>query len=132
MHSRMSPGERYDAWRYSLEGKYKIAIGPRSALFAPMKNLGLIVVDEEHESSYKQFDSSPRYNARDVAIVRGTLEHAVVILGSATPSIESYFNAKAGKYRLLRLPERIDGAVMPDITKSVNRRLKGDSIPSRS
>lgn len=115
MHSRMSPGERYDAWRYTLEGKYKIAIGPRSALFAPMKNLGLIVVDEEHESSYKQFDSSPRYNARDLAIVRGTLERAVVILGSATPSLESYYNALEGKYRLLRLPERIDGAVMPEI-----------------
>ncbi len=116
MHSRMSDGERYDAWRLAQSGKYKIVIGPRSALFAPLKNIGLIIVDEEHESSYKQYDSSPRYNARDVAIVRASLNNAVVILGSATPSIESYSNALNKKYTLLTLPERADNAVLPPVT----------------
>lgn len=116
MHSKMSDGERYDAWRLAKSGKYKIVIGPRSALFAPLKDIGLIVVDEEHESSYKQFDANPRYNARDVAIVRAQLTNATVVLGSATPSIESYSNAINGKYSLLTLPERADGAVLPPIT----------------
>ncbi|MDP1676006.1 MAG: primosomal protein N' [Bacteroidota bacterium] len=116
MHSRMSDGERYDAWRLSQSGKYKIVIGPRSALFAPLPNIGLIIVDEEHESSYKQFDLSPRYNARDVAIVRASLNNAVVILGSATPSIESYSNALNKKYTLLTLPERADNAILPPVT----------------
>ncbi|HLP17457.1 MAG TPA: primosomal protein N' [Bacteroidota bacterium] len=116
MHSRMSIGERYDAWRLTREGKYKIVIGPRSALFAPLANIGLIVVDEEHESSYKQFDAMPRYHARDAAIVRGMFERAVVVLGSATPSLETYTNAKAGKYVLLELPDRIDTARLPAIT----------------
>ncbi|MDE3059149.1 MAG: primosomal protein N', partial [Bacteroidota bacterium] len=115
MHSRMAVGERYDAWRLAREGKYKIAVGPRSAIFAPLNNLGLIVVDEEHEASYKQFDATPRYNARDVAIVRGTQNNAVVLLGSATPSVESYCNAQSGKYALLELPERIDNAELPSI-----------------
>jgi len=114
-HSRMSPAERYDAWRLARVGTYKIVIGPRSAIFAPMKDLGFIVVDEEQEATYKQFDATPRYNARDVAIVRATLNNAVVVLGSATPSIESYCNAQAGKYKLLELPERVDNAKMPTI-----------------
>lgn len=114
-HSKMSPGERYDAWRQAHEGKICIAIGPRSAIFAPLANLGLIIVDEEHEASYKQFDSSPRYHARDIAIVRGRNAQAIVILGSATPSAESYFNAINGKYDLLELPERIDHARLPKI-----------------
>ncbi len=116
MHSSMSVGERYDAWRHTRSGKYTIVIGPRSALFAPLKNIGLIVVDEEHESSYKQFDAMPRYHARDAAIVRGMMENAVVVLGSATPSLESYTNAKAGKYTLIELPDRIDTAQLPVIT----------------
>ncbi len=116
MHSRMSDGERYDAWRLAQSGKYKIVIGPRSALFAPLKNIGLIIVDEEHEASYKQFDTSPRYHARDVAIVRASLNSAVVILGSATPSIESYSNALNNKYTLLTLPERADNAVLPPVS----------------
>ncbi|MGA7162143.1 MAG: primosomal protein N' [Bacteroidota bacterium] len=116
MHSRMSDGERYDAWRFCRSGKYKIVIGPRSAIFAPLANLGLIVVDEEHEASYKQFDASPRYNARDVAIIRANLANAVTILGSATPSIESFHNAQTGKYNLLELPDRIDSAVLPSIS----------------
>lgn len=116
MHSRMSPSERYDAWRRTRAGEYSIVIGPRSALFAPLKNIGVIVVDEEHESSYKQFDAMPRYHARDAAIVRGMMENAVVVLGSATPSLESYTNAKAGKYTLIELPDRIDTAQLPAIT----------------
>jgi primosomal protein N' (replication factor Y) len=115
MHSKMSVGERYDAWRFIREGKYKIIIGPRSALFAPIQNLGLIVVDEEHESSYKQFDATPRYHARDVAVVRGLTNNAIVILGSATPSIESYSNALEGKYTLVNLFRRADNAQLPPI-----------------
>ena len=115
VHSRMSPGERHDAWRRAYRGEARIVIGPRSAVFAPLTHLGLIVVDEEHEASYKQFDSSPRYNARDVAVVRGGHAGAVVVLGSATPSVESYSNAEGGKYTLLRMPKRIDDVPMPSI-----------------
>jgi primosomal protein N' (replication factor Y) (superfamily II helicase) len=115
MHSQMSIGERYDAWRLARDGKIKIVIGPRSAIFAPLSNIGLIVVDEEHDGSYKQFDAAPRYNARDVAIVRASYVNAVVVLGSATPSIESYANAVNGKYTLLKLPQRIDTAQLPTI-----------------
>ncbi|CUU10884.1 replication restart DNA helicase PriA [Candidatus Kryptobacter tengchongensis] len=115
LHSRMSIGERYDSWRMIKNGVYKIVIGPRSAIFAPLDKIGLIVVDEEQESSYKQFDLPPRYNARDVAIMRGRINNAVVILGSATPSLESYYNAKLGKYHLLVLPERVDNAKLPKI-----------------
>jgi primosomal protein N' (replication factor Y) len=115
MHSRMSVGERYDAWRRVADGKCRIVIGVRSAIFAPLKNLGLIVVDEEHEATYKQYDASPRYNARDVALVRARFANAVVVLGSATPSVESYFNALSGKYKLLQLPERADNAKLPKI-----------------
>jgi len=115
VHSRMSAGERHDAWRMAYAGDCRIIIGPRSAIFAPLATLGLIVVDEEHESSYKQFDSSPRYNARDVAVVRGGQAQAVVVLGSATPSAESYANASSGKYTLLEMPERIDNVPMPRI-----------------
>ncbi len=115
MHSQLSIGDRYDAWRSAREGRVKIVIGPRSAIFAPLKNIGLIVVDEEHESSYKQFDAAPRYNARDVAIIRASLSKAVVVLGSATPSAESYFNALKGKYEMLVLPNRVDQAKLPTI-----------------
>lgn len=115
MHSQMSIGERFDAWRMARDGRVSIVIGPRSAVFAPLANLGLIVVDEEHEASYKQFDASPRYNARDVAVYRASLTNAVVILGSATPSVESYHNAETGKYRLLELPDRVDRAQLPAI-----------------
>jgi primosomal protein N' (replication factor Y) len=116
VHSRMSPGERYDSWRRVLKGKSKVVIGARSALFAPLKNIGLIVVDEEHDSSYKQSDSIPRYNARDVAVFLGSLYKCPVVLGSATPSIESMYNAKTEKYKLLELPERIDHAKLPVIS----------------
>ena len=116
LHSRMSVGERYDSWRKLKDGKLKIAIGPRSAIFAPLENVGLIVVDEEQESSYKQYDTQPFYNARDVAVVRGKLNEAVVILGSATPSIETFYNAKTQKYQLLELPSRVDNIPMPQVT----------------
>jgi primosomal protein N' (replication factor Y) (superfamily II helicase) len=116
VHSRMTPSERTEVWRRAARGSCKIVIGPRSAIFAPLKNLGLIVVDEEHESSYKQFDASPRYHARDVAVVRGAHAGAVVVLGSATPSVESYANALSGKYSLLELPHRIDDVPLPAVT----------------
>lgn len=115
LHSRMSPGERYDSWRRLKRGDFKIAIGPRSAIFAPLKNLGIIVVDEEHEASYKQLDTQPLYHARDVAVYRGMLNQAVVILGSATPSLESYYNARIQKYHLIELPQRIDNIPMPQV-----------------
>ncbi|HYE97232.1 MAG TPA: primosomal protein N' [Rubricoccaceae bacterium] len=107
LHSRMSPGERFDAWRALRDGRFAVAIGPRSAVLAPLENLGLVVVDEEHEGSYKQFDPAPRYHARDVAVMRAYLAGAVCVLGSATPSLESFTNARAGKYRLLKMPERV-------------------------
>jgi primosomal protein N' (replication factor Y) len=115
MHSQMSIGERYDAWRMAHQGKVKIVIGPRSAIFAPLENIGLIVVDEEHDGSYKQFDATPRYNARDVALVRASHINAVVVLGSATPSAESFANAIHEKYTLLELPYRVDNAQLPTI-----------------
>ncbi len=107
LHSRMSLGERFDAWRLLRDGHYTIAIGPRSAVLAPLDNIGLIVVDEEHEGSYKQYDPAPRYHARDVAVYRANRNNAVCILGSATPSLESYVNAKANKYTLLPMRERV-------------------------
>lgn len=115
LHSAMSDAEKFEAWQSLKQGKAQIALGPRSAVFAPLDNVGLIVVDEEHESTYKQFDVSPRYHARDVAVMRAKFENAVCLLGSATPSIESYRNATTGKYELLSLPRRADGATPPDI-----------------
>ncbi len=128
MHSRMSLGERYDAWRKIFRGEASVVIGARSAVFAPVKDLGLIVVDEEHEASYKQSDTVPRYNARDVAVMRCLISRSVALLGSATPSVESYYNAATGKYKLLNLPERIDNARMPaveivDMKKKRRERL---------
>jgi len=116
IHSRMSPGERYDSWRRISKGKSSVVIGARSALFAPLKNIGLIVIDEEHDASYKQADMVPKYNARDSAIMIGSIVGCPVLLGSATPSVESMYNAKSGKYTLLELPERIDNAQLPLIT----------------
>ena len=141
LHSRMSPGERLDAWTRIRDGVYPIVIGPRSAVFAPVHNLGLVVVDEEHEASYKQFDPAPRYHARDVAVMRAHRAGAVCVLGSATPSMETVANANAGKYIRLEMPERVpvrgpDGtthapAPLPpvrvvDLTRERQvRRLKG-------
>jgi primosomal protein N' (replication factor Y) (superfamily II helicase) len=115
LHSRVSPGERFDAWNKVVQGRAKIVIGARSALFAPLQNIGLIVVDEEHDASYKQNDTVPKYNARDAAVVKGKIYNAPVLLGSATPCVESMFNAQQGKYELLELRERVDDARMPEI-----------------
>jgi primosomal protein N' (replication factor Y) (superfamily II helicase) len=112
LHSHLSAGERHDEWHKIRQGRARIVIGARSAIFAPVDPLGLIIVDEEHEHSYKQ-EEAPRYHARDVAVVRGQMESAVVVLGSATPSLESYYNAQRGKYRLLELPSRADDKKMP-------------------
>jgi len=116
IHSRMSTGERYDTWRKIKDGSYKITIGPRSALFAPLHNLGIIIVDEEHDASYKQINPAPRYHARDSAIIRGKINNCVVILGSATPSLESYQNTINGKYSLCTLKQRIDNLPLPKVT----------------
>lgn len=115
IHSKMSLGERYDSWRGILKGKYKVVIGPRSAMFAPLKNIGLIVVDEEHDASYKQNDLVPRFNARDCSIIKAKQNNCPVVLGSATPSIETMFNALTGKFMWLKLPERVDNAQLPEI-----------------
>lgn len=115
MHSRMSRGERYDAWSKVREGRARVVVGPRSAVFAPVQKLGILIVDEEHENSYKQTDAAPRYHARDVAVMRAALAGAVAVLGSATPSLESYFNALGGKYTLLEMRKRIDDVPLPGV-----------------
>jgi primosomal protein N' (replication factor Y) len=115
LHSALSDGERYDAWLALRRGEKRIAVGARSAIFAPLRDLGAIIVDEEHESSYKQGEA-PRYHAREVAIVRARTEGAIVVLGSATPSLESWVNATTGKYKLLSLPERVGGGRLPSIS----------------
>jgi primosomal protein N' (replication factor Y) len=112
LHSHLSAGERHDEWHKIRQGRARIVIGARSAIFAPVEPLGLIIVDEEHEHSYKQ-EEAPRYHARDVAVMRGQMENAVVVLGSATPSLESFYNCKKGKFTLLELPERVDNQKMP-------------------
>src|SRR5690606_36072698 len=99
LHSALSDGERFDAWRALHTGARRIAIGARSAIFAPVRNLGAVIVDEEHESSYKQSEA-PRYHARELAVVRAANAGAVCLLGSATPSLESWSNVQSGKYRL--------------------------------
>ncbi len=114
LHSGLSDRDRFDEWIKVSRGQVKIAVGARSALFAPFKNLGLIVVDEEHETSYKQ-DKDPRYHARDVAVMRGYMENAIVILGTATPSFESFYNAKVKKYIMIELTKRIGAFKMPNI-----------------
>ena len=107
LHSGLSLGEQFDEWQWIREGNCDVVIGPRSALFAPLPDLGIIIVDEEHEWTYKQEDKSPRYHARDVAIKLAQLCNAVVILGSATPDVVSFYKAERGEYRLLELKERI-------------------------
>jgi primosomal protein N' (replication factor Y) len=116
LHHRLSPGERCDEWYRIRLGEAKIVIGARSALFSPVENLGLIIVDEEHENTYKQTDEMPCYHARDVAVMRGKMSNAPVILGSATPSLESYYNAQKGKYILSKLGVRPDSASLPTVT----------------
>jgi primosomal protein N' (replication factor Y) len=125
LHSELSDGERHDEWHRLQRGTARIAIGARSALFAPLAKLGLIVVDEEHEPSYKQ-DETPRYHARDMAVVRGSLNRCAVVLGSATPSLESVLNVRRGKYREARMPHRIDHRKMPHM-KIVDLRGDGEA-----
>ena len=114
-HSKFNDNERAEVWHKVLKGEYKVIVGARSSVFLPFQHLGLIVIDEEHESSYKQYEPAPRYHARDTAIYLGHLHGAKVLLGSATPSIESYYNAKAGKYGLVELRERFGESKLPQI-----------------
>jgi len=134
LHSNLSAGERHDQWHKIRDGQSHIVIGARSAVFAPVQALGLIVVDEEHETSYKQ-DEAPHYNARDIAVMRGRIERAAVVLGSATPSLESYYNAKRERYTLATLPTRVDNRKMPvmrvvDMRQEAIRQ-KGQYVLSR-
>ena len=138
LHSKLSLGEQFDEWQRIRDGECDVVIGPRSAIFAPQPDLGLIVIDEEHEWTYKQQDKSPRYHARDVAIKLAELTGAVVILGSATPDVETFYHAQRGDYHLLQLPERVvpsEGSPLPQV-EVVNLRdeLKAgnSSIFSRS
>ena len=114
LHSHLSEGERHDEWHSIRTGRARIVIGARSAIFAPCANLGLIVVDEEHENTYKQ-EETPRYHGRDIAVLRAQMEGCACLLGSATPSLESFHNAQLGKYELLRLTQRVDDKKMPFI-----------------
>jgi len=131
LHSHLSDGERFDEWYKVHAGGARIVIGARSAVFAPLDNLGIIIVDEEHEGSYKQEDA-PRYHARDVAVLRANREGCAVVLGTATPSIESWHNARSGKYRLLTLTQRVDDRRMPVIRVLDMRRSTrgGDGVLS--
>lgn len=116
-HSRFNQNERVEIWNEVLKntGKYRVIVGARSSVFLPFQKLGLVIVDEEHENSYKQYDPAPRYNGRDTAIVLAQLHQAKVLLGSATPSIESYYNAKENRYGLVELTERFGGVMLPEI-----------------
>jgi primosomal protein N' (replication factor Y) (superfamily II helicase) len=132
LHSALSDGERYDEWRALRAGEKRIVVGARSAVFAPLPDLGAIVVDEEHEGTYKQAEA-PRYHAREVAVVRARMEGALCLLGSATPSLESWTNAQSGKYTLLELPERVSGQRMPPIRivdlRAERKRMKQSAGP---
>ncbi len=122
LHSHLSEGERHDEWHRIRSGTARVVIGARSAVFAPVGGLGIVIVDEEHENTYKQ-EETPRYHGRDLAVLRGHLEKCAVLLGSATPSLESYHNAASGKYELLRLTQRVDDQKMPFI-RIVDMRLE--------
>jgi primosomal protein N' (replication factor Y) len=124
LHSGMGKGERYDQWRKVWKGEVRIALGARSAIFAPFNRLGIIIVDEEHEPSYKQ-EERLKYHARDLAVVRARQTEATLVLGSATPSLESYQNARAGKFKLLTLPRRIEGKPLPHVDVLDIRKEEG-------
>jgi len=128
IHSAMTGAERLESWRGIRSGKYQIVVGPRSAVFAPLENPGVIIVDEEHDGSYKQDDPSPRFHGRDCAVMRAKLTDIPLVLGSASPSLESYHNAREGRYRLLKLTERPAGAALPTvrIVDMKADRLRGD------
>jgi primosomal protein N' (replication factor Y) len=131
-HSKFNQGQRSEVWNDSLKSsgeRFKIFIGARSALFLPLKRLGLIIVDEEHDASFKQYDPAPRYNARDLSLVLAHIYKAKTILGSATPSIESYYNAQSGKYGLVELNERFGKVSLPKIsTVDLRNEIKNKSI----
>ncbi len=116
LHSKLSDRERLHYWNLLKKGERKIAIGPRSALFAPLENIGLIIVDEEHENTYKQHERPPLYNARDMAVLRGKMNNAVVLLGTATPYLESYYNTQNKKYSLLTMSKRVKNQILPNLT----------------
>lgn len=130
-HSRFSDNERVEIWRGILEGRFSFIVGVRSAVFLPFDNLGLIIVDEEHDPSYKQFDPAPRYHARNVALMLARMHHAKALLGSATPSLESYYQAQNGKYSLVSLDQRYRTVPLPvyrliDVTKErLKKRMTG-------
>lgn len=115
IHSALSDGEKYDEWRRICRGEASIVIGARSAIFAPLNNIGVIIIDEEHSDSYKQSDPSPRYSAKDVALLRGEYHKCSVVFGSATPSLEVMARAEKGVYKLLSLPKRVNGRKLPDV-----------------
>ena len=128
LHSALSDGEKYDEWRRIARGEASIVIGARSAIFAPLKNIGVIIMDEEHSDSYKQGDKDPRYHARDIAIWRGKYHCCPVVLGSATPSLESMARANKGVYQLLVLNKRVNGRSLPDVEIiDMNRETKNSS-----
>lgn len=129
IHSALSEGERFDAWRMARRGDVKIVIGARSAIFAPFKDVGIIVVDEEHEPSYKQ-EEAPPYNARDLSLVLGKMTNAIVVLGSATPSVESYANALREKFTYLSLPLRVEDRSLPEV-EIVDMKREGGAIFSK-
>jgi len=122
LHSALSDRERAEQWHRIKRGEARMVVGTRSAVFAPVTDLALIIVDEEHDSSYKQ-EETPRYHARDVAVMRAKMSNAVVVLGSATPSLESYFNAKKNKYALIELPDRVEQRPLPEV-EIVDMRLE--------
>jgi len=134
-HSKFSDNERVEVWKGVLEGRFPLVVGVRSSVFLPFDNLSLIIVDEEHEPSYKQFDPAPRYHARDTALMLARLHHAKTVLGSATPSLESFYQAKTGKYGYYWLKERYGDAVLPDIMlvdilyEKKAKRMQGDFSP---
>ncbi|MDB5125419.1 MAG: priA [Mucilaginibacter sp.] len=130
-HSRFNDNERVEVWQKVLNNEYKVVLGARSSVFLPFHDLGLIIVDEEHETSYKQFDPAPRYNARDAAIFLANMHKAKVLLGSATPSFESYYNARMQKYGLAELTERFGGVKLPEIeVVSITEETKRKTIQS--
>ncbi len=128
VHSAMTDRERLDSFNGVREGRFRIVVGPRSAIFAQLESLGLVIVDEEHDGSYKQDDPSPRFHGRDAAVMRAKINNVPVLLGSATPSLESYYHATTGRYRLLQLRERPGGAGLPQvqIVQMQRERVRGD------
>jgi len=132
LHSGLSERRRYEAWWSVRRGKARVVVGARSAVFAPLENLGIIIVDEEHDPSFKQFDPAPRYHARDAAVYRASLLGIPILLGSATPSLESWWNARSGRYRLLELPRRVESRPRPEVLlvdmREEQKRLTGKTV----